>query len=143
MTRPGLNSGLCPVGAPDFPGLDTTEANMRKTGTTSTANAVTIEPFVPMTNPSMNRRSSRVHATKSNDKTKPSARDRTPSKSEQVLQLLRRNRGASLAELQELTGWRADSVRGFLSGTVNRRLGLTLVSEAFEKSGRCYRIVEA
>jgi hypothetical protein len=37
------------------------------------------------------------------------------------------------------TGWQAHSVRGFLSGTVRKRLGLALISEAGD-SGRRYRI---
>lgn len=63
------------------------------------------------------------------------------SKSEQVLKLLRRKKGASLAEMQEATGWQAHSVRGFLSGTVKKRMGLPLQSEQSEKGGRRYLIV--
>ncbi len=63
------------------------------------------------------------------------------SKSEQVLKRLRRKKGASLAELQEATGWQAHSVRGFLSGTVKKRMGLPLQSEQSEKGGRRYLIV--
>ncbi|MGV8996869.1 MAG: DUF3489 domain-containing protein [Parvibaculaceae bacterium] len=62
------------------------------------------------------------------------------SKSEQVLKLLRRKKGASLAEMQEATGWQAHSVRGFLSGTVKKRMGLPLQSEQSEKGGRRYLI---
>ena len=61
------------------------------------------------------------------------------TKSATVLELLRRAEGATLAELMAVTHWQAHSVRGFLSGTVRKRLGLTLISEA-SLEGRCYRI---
>lgn len=64
-------------------------------------------------------------------------------KCDQVLQLLRRNKGASLADLQEATGWQAHSVRGFLSGTVKKRMGLSLSSDKLEHGERRYFIVEA
>lgn len=50
------------------------------------------------------------------------------SKSDQILGLLRRKQGASLNEIQEVSGWQAHSVRGFLAGTVKKRLGLKLSS---------------
>lgn len=62
------------------------------------------------------------------------------SKTEIVLKKLRTARGATLAMLMEATGWQAHSVRGFLSGTVRRKLGLTLVSEIGKDGTRHYRI---
>ena len=48
--------------------------------------------------------------------------------------LLRRPDGASLKELMKATGWLAHSVSGFLSGTIAKRMKLSLVSE--KKRGR-------
>jgi hypothetical protein len=62
------------------------------------------------------------------------------SKTEAALKLLRRKTGASLAELQEATGWQAHSVRGFLSGTVRKKLALPLSSEVTKQGVRRYRI---
>ena len=79
-------------------------------------------------------------------KESPSAALRDPakaSKSDQALRLLRRKRGATLAELQELTGWQAHSVRGFLSGTVKKRLGLALATELASDGVRHYRVPKA
>jgi hypothetical protein len=131
------------VGATDFPALNATEAIMRKTNTASVANAATTEPSVPTIKKSAGGKSALAPSPKPNDKMRPAARSKAPSKREQVLRLLRRNRGASLAELQKATGWQAHSVRGFLSGTVKKRLGLTLQSETSEKGGRRYRIAGA
>ena len=64
---------------------------------------------------------------------------RASSKKATVLAALKRPTGATLADLMTLTGWQAHSVRGFLSGTVRKRLGLALTSEA-SPEGRRYRI---
>ena len=66
-----------------------------------------------------------------------------PSKTARILKLLRRKKGASIGDLQDVTGWQAHSVRGFLSGTVKKRLGLRLQSERAGKGGRQYLTVEA
>ena len=71
---------------------------------------------------------------------KPAAGAREGSKAAKVLGLLRRPDGASLKELMKATGWLAHSVRGFLSGTVARQMGLDLVSEKSEDGKRRYSI---
>ena len=63
-----------------------------------------------------------------------------PSKQQLCLRLLRRPDGAGLKELQAATGWQAHSVRGFLSGTVKKKLGLTLSSDRAGNRPRRYRI---
>jgi hypothetical protein len=65
---------------------------------------------------------------------------RKASKSDQVLTLLSRGNGATLAEIMTATGWQAHSVRGFLSGTVKKRIGLELLSEREEGKDRRYRV---
>jgi hypothetical protein len=65
---------------------------------------------------------------------------RDGSKTEQVLDLLRRTEGATLAELMKATGWQAHSVRGFLSGTVSKKLGLAVTSAKVEDGERTYSI---
>lgn len=64
------------------------------------------------------------------------------TKAAQVLAALKQPEGASLAELMQATGWQAHSVRGFLSGTVRKRLQLPLLTERTAK-GQRYRIDEA
>lgn len=68
----------------------------------------------------------------------PVARD--GSKKAAVLALIRRPIGATLAELMEATGWQAHSVRGFLSGAVGKKMGLTVESFKAPQGERAYRI---
>jgi hypothetical protein len=52
---------------------------------------------------------------------------RAGSKAAKVLELLKRPGGTTLKEL-ESTGWQPHSVRGFLSGTIGKKMGLSLAS---------------
>ena len=65
---------------------------------------------------------------------------RTPSKQQLCLDLLSRPDGACVEELQAATGWQTHSVRGFLSGTVKKKLGLTLISDRAGDGPRRYRV---
>jgi hypothetical protein len=62
------------------------------------------------------------------------------SKTAACLDLLVRPEGATLAELQQATGWQPHSVRGFLAGTIKKMPGLSLVSEKSEEGPRRYRV---
>ena len=75
-------------------------------------------------------------------KKKPAPRART-TKMEQCLELLTAPDGATIDELQTATGWQAHSVRGFLAGTVKKKLGLILDSKKAEDGARRYRVMQA
>ena len=62
------------------------------------------------------------------------------TKQEVVLTLLSRVEGASVAELSAATSWQTHSVRGFLAGTVKKKLGFVLSSSKSEEGVRRYRI---
>jgi len=57
-----------------------------------------------------------------------------------LVDLLRRKRGATIDEMAEATGWQTHSVRGAISGTIRKKLGLDVQSEAIKGRGRVYRI---
>jgi hypothetical protein len=63
------------------------------------------------------------------------------SKRNLILSMLRRKQGASLAEMQAASGWQAHSLRGFMSGTVKKLLGLKLQSIKPKDGERRYSIV--
>ena len=65
---------------------------------------------------------------------------RDGSKAAKVLDLLNRPDGATLAELMKATGWQAHSVRGFLSGTVGKKLGWAVTSAKIEDGERTYSV---
>jgi hypothetical protein len=62
------------------------------------------------------------------------------SKKDAVIALLQRPNGATLTELMTATGWQAHSVRGFISGTLRKKLGLSLTSAKNAAGEHTYRI---
>ncbi len=62
------------------------------------------------------------------------------SKAAKVLELLKRPGGVTSKELMKATGWQPHSVRGFLSGTVGKKLGQTVTSTKGEDGERTYSV---
>jgi predicted transcriptional regulator len=71
----------------------------------------------------------------------PASDAKRPSKQHAVIAMLRRPEGATVDEVASATGWQRHTVRGVFSGTLKKKLGLTLAS-AQEERGRVYRIFE-
>jgi hypothetical protein len=65
---------------------------------------------------------------------------REGTKQAQMVGMLKRAEGATLAQIVQVTGWQPHTVRGALAGALKKRLGLTIISEKVEGRGRVYRV---
>lgn len=57
-----------------------------------------------------------------------------------VVECLRRPDGATVAQMMLETGWQAHSIRGAISGTIKKKLGLHVLSDKRSGGDRAYRI---
>src|SRR6186713_2910648 len=64
---------------------------------------------------------------------------RPGSKKQIVLKLLRREGGATLADIAKATDWQNHSIRGFLSAQVGKKMGLKVESAKQDGGDRSYR----
>ena len=76
---------------------------------------------------------------KPNGRTSPAA-VRPGTKQALLIDLLKRKKGATIDEAIEATGGQAHSVRGAISGTLKKKLGLVVTSERVGNGSRVYRI---
>ena len=65
---------------------------------------------------------------------------RTGTKQAQIITLLQRPEGATIAEIVEATGWQAHSARGMISGALKKKLGLPVTSEKVDGRGTVHRL---
>jgi Protein of unknown function (DUF3489) len=72
-------------------------------------------------------------------KAEESAGPREGSKTAQVVAMLQRKGGATLAEIMDKMGWQKHTVRGFMAGAM-KKAGYTVESFKSEKGERTYRI---
>jgi hypothetical protein len=73
---------------------------------------------------------------------KEAAEARNGSKKAIVLELLRRPKGATMAEIAKATAWRSHSIRGFISGHLTKKMGLVVESTKNEAGARTYRVAK-
>ena len=73
-------------------------------------------------------------------KAKASTKTRQPTKQDRIITLLKRPKGATLAELGKVSNWQEHSIRGFMSGTLKKRLKLSISSNKDDNGVRRYRI---
>ncbi len=109
---------------------------------TKATSAKPARPVAP-SKPKSNKKTTRAKkATKAPRKaTKPKADGpRHGTKTAQVVALLQRRNGATLSEIMEATSWQAHSVRGFISGTLGKKMGLTVSSIKRADGARVYSI---
>lgn len=76
-----------------------------------------------------------------NDATKESKpRTRESSKQAEVIRMLQRPEGATIAQICAATGWQAHTVRGTFAGALKKKLGLTITSDKVQGAERVYRV---
>jgi hypothetical protein len=73
------------------------------------------------------------------------AKDATPtardgSKKAIVLDMLKRPEGATLADIMSATAWQPHSVRGFISGSLGKKMGLKIESAKRDDGQRAYKL---
>jgi hypothetical protein len=65
---------------------------------------------------------------------------RDGSKKAEVLAMMRRKGGATLAAIMKATGWQAHTVRGFVSAALGKKMGITVVSTKSDSGERTYTV---
>ena len=65
---------------------------------------------------------------------------RAGTKQAQIIALLQRPEGASIAEIVEATSWQAHTARGMISGALKKKLGLKILSAKEPGRGSVYRM---
>ena len=65
---------------------------------------------------------------------------RTGTKQAQIIALLQRPEGAAITEIVAETGWMPHSVRGMISGTLKKKLGLPIAAEKVDGRGTVYKL---
>ena len=65
---------------------------------------------------------------------------RAGTKQAQIIAMLQRPEGATVAEMVEATGWLGHTVRSSISGTLKKKLGLPISAEKAEGMGTVYRL---
>jgi hypothetical protein len=73
-------------------------------------------------------------------KHRPKPAARRGSKKAAVLAMLRKAEGATLAEIMKATGWQSHSVRGFISGSLGKAMGLKVESTRRADGQRVYKL---
>ena len=106
------------------------------TVTTTATEAMPLQATLPGDDPEMEAAVAAAEATWQAVQEAP--RVRADSKQAQVIALLQRPQGTSIAEIMALTGWQAHSIRGLFAGTLKKR-GIAVTSEKAEGGERVYR----
>ena len=128
----------------------TTEENETAQGTTTgeqpkASKTAHVAPRKPRVAPSKAKSGKKTASAKKAAKapkkaTKPKVEGaREGSKTQKILDLLKRPDGATLQELMKTTGWQAHSVRGFLS-LLGKKRGLAVESTKSTEGERTYSI---
>ncbi len=103
--------------------------------------AIGIEPLVACTVAGLRKAKPKPEPAQAPDDTntaKPVA-IRAGTKQAQIIAMLQRPEGATVAEMVEATGWLAHTVRGSISGALKKKLGLPVTAGKVEGRGTVYK----
>ena len=106
------------------------------TVTTTATEAMPLQATLPGDDPEMEAAVAAAEATWQAVQETP--RVRTDSKQAQVIALLQRPQGTTIAEVMAITGWQRHTVRGTFAGALKKR-GILVTSEKSEGGERVYR----
>ena len=127
--------------------MNANEASTNEAATVSAKNAKTVRKQGSSKNRSSKGAAKpavkKPQQAKAISKKAPKAADSAPregSKKAIVTDLLQREGGATMAEIAKATGWQKHSIRGFISGTLAKKMGLAVESIKNEAGDRVYRI---
>lgn len=101
------------------------------------ARAPQTRPVAPRKRRSASKSTQRKTARKSQEDAKTA---RTGTKKEKLIALMQRSEGATLGELTKASGWNGNSVRGFISGQLGKKMNLKVTSNKREDGQRVYQI---
>jgi hypothetical protein len=120
----------------------TRDASVAPKAATST-NAASRRTGAPKASKGAKKGAAKKQATTATTKTSKTTDDRSRegSKKQIVIALLERTAGARMAEIAEATGWQNHSIRGFISGTLGKRMGLKVESIKNNAGERMYKVV--
>ena len=140
MTRLSrIVQSVVPVEQEPAIGTNSVEVTTRQTSTgTEAVPAATVLQIGPKHKRSAKPENTSAEATRSKATSKGSTT--AQSKSATVLAMLRKRNGATLQQLMDATGWQAHSIRGFLSGHIHKKLGLSIAGEIGKDGIRRYRV---
>lgn len=104
--------------------------------------AIGIEPVVASAVASARKAQSQTEPVQTPDDTdsaKPVA-IRAGTKQAQIIAMLQRPEGATIAEIVAATSWQAHTARGAISGALKKKLGLPIATEKVEGRGTVYTL---
>ena len=68
--------------------------------------------------------------------------EKKPTKTQIAIDMFRCAEGATIKELSEALGWQKHTVRGFISGTIRKKLNLNLVKSKRKSGESSYFILD-
>jgi hypothetical protein len=136
----GTNSAGKPAGGVGAEPTNASAAEPKRRGRPKKAAA----PTAVIAAPSAGETRGRPRKAATNAAATPAAsrKTRDDTKQAQLIAMLRRKEGATIAQIVAATGWQPHTVRGAFAGALKKKLGLTVTSEKIEGGERTYRIAE-